>query len=170
MNNLTTNYIEFSPKNLKHFNLVSKALVLQKILKLPFVLFFFHDFFDPLERIKFNKILAKKNLCAVVFSSKVVNVALKDSKHKNIQKLLNNNVIAIYDKNENVLERAVLKSILKQENLSLVCAIWNTKIYRNFEIQKLVENKSLNKSLIVSTINQQKLKLLIVLSMLKKTN
>lgn len=167
MKTLAKNSIEFSPKNLKHFNLLAKASILQKTLQLPFVLFFFHDFFDPLERIKFNKFLTENNLNAVIFPSKVIKLSLKSSKYKNIKKLLNNNIVSIYKKNEEVIETKLLKQLLHHENLNLVFGIWNHKIYRNFEIQKLIENKSLNQSLILTTINQQKLKLILLLTMLQ---
>lgn len=154
-------------KNLKHFNLLSKSLILKHNLKLPFVLFFFYDFFDPYERIKLRQIINKYNLKSNIFSTKVIKLTLKSSKYKNLRNMLQGNIFSIYENDKNEISISTIKKLIKHEKLTLIFCIWNKKIYRHNQFQKLIETKIPTNIQLLQHLNTQRLKLRSLLFLFK---
>lgn len=128
--------------NFKLLKYKYKQNILLKILQnTNFVLFFFYDFFDSKSRADLFSFLNKHNLKSHMISNKIVKTTLKEKKYKDINVLLENNVIALYDKTGSFFDTKIIKQLIKRDKLNLIFCLWDKKIYRHKQLEKIVNQK-----------------------------
>ena len=156
-----------TPKSLKHFNLLSKSNILKMNLQLPFVLFFYHDFFDPLSRVQLHRTLDKYRLHSNVISPKTIKYTFDSKNSHKLKNLLSNKILAVYNKDKHMFSLDALKMLEKNKNLVLIFGIWNQKIYRHTELKKFIKEYNNIQPKFLQTCKQPQLRLFSLLFFLK---
>lgn len=155
----------------KSFKLIYKFNILKKCLQTNnFILFFYYDFLNSQTRLELKKQLKNNNLKLIILKKNSMFNYLSNSKFKFINNLLKDNIILIYDKNNNIIDQQIIKNLLKMQNLKLVGCLWDKKYYRPTKINKyskLTDNVKLNFVLI---LKNQLDKIKFTLSNLNKIN
>lgn len=157
-------------KSLKHFNLLSKSNILKMTLQLPFVLFFYHDFFDPQERINLHRQLSKYNLQTSIVSTKTIKYTFGTKSLNKLKILLSNKILIIYPKNNKEFSLEALKTLEKNKKIFLIFGIWNGKVYRHIDLNRCIKEYKTIQPKLLQTCYQPWLKLVSLLSFFKTKN
>lgn len=161
-------------KNLKIKNLKSREYKYYKILyrfniikdcleNNNFILFFYYDFLNPQQRNSLKNKLKSQNLKTLIIKKNSNLQFLSDTKFKFLKNLLNNNTLIIYDKNNNLIDKKIIESLINEQNIKLIGGLWNKKLVRPSIIKKY---SKINDNIQISTIislkhNINKLKIIL---------
>ena len=116
-------------KKSKIIKLFHEILILKNLLKnSKFILFFVYDFFDSFERIKLNTYLYSIGLSSKIFSNKTLKLSLNFYNNLNLFNLLNNEILFIYSKNNKIINKVIIKKLLKIKKL-IFLNFYETKNY-----------------------------------------
>ena len=118
-------------KNLKIKNLKSREYKYYKILyrfniikdcleNNNFNLFFYYDFLNPQQRNSLKNKLKSQNLKTLIIKKNSNLQFLSDTKFKFLKNLLNNNTLIIYDKNNNLIDKKIIESLINEQNIKLI--------------------------------------------------
>lgn len=153
----------------KYYKLLYKYNLIKDCLKNNnFILFFYYDFLNPQQRKILKNKLNDQNLNTIIIKKKSSLNLLSNPEFKNLQNLINNNTLIVYDKNNNIINNKVITNLLNTKNIKLIGALWDKNLCRPSLIKKyskLNENVKINTLLsIKSNIN----KLRFILTNIKK--
>ena len=115
----------------KYYKIIYKYNIIKKCLKENnFILFFYYNFLNPKQRIELQKKIEKNNLKILIIKKKSNLNSLMNKKFKFLNNLLNNNILIIYDKNNEIVDKKIIKELLNIKNITLAGALWDKKLYR----------------------------------------
>jgi ribosomal protein L10 len=105
----------------KSFKLIYKFNILKDCLKNNnFILFFYYDFLNSQTRMQLKKQLKNNDLKLIILKKNSLFNYLSNSKFKFINNLLKDNIIIIYNKNNEIIDQITIKKLLTVNNIKLV--------------------------------------------------
>ena len=108
----------------KYYKIIYKYNIIKKCLKKNnFILFFYYNFLNPKQRIELQKKIEKNNLKILIIKKKSNLNSLMNKKFKFLNNLLNNNILIIYDKNNEIVDKKIIKELLNIKNITLAGAL-----------------------------------------------
>ena len=107
--------------------------------KAPFILFFYYDFFNSSERIILRKLLNTYNLKTLIIKNEEVKQISSLFKDNKLYNLLIGNTLFIFHKNNEIIDKNIIKILINHPKLTLIGGKWFNKIYRIQQIKKLIE-------------------------------
>ena len=105
-------------KILYKYNLIKDCLE-----KNDFILFFYYDFLNPKQRKLLKEKIKSQNLKTIIIKNKSSLNLLSNSKFKHLNNLLNNNTLIIYNKDNEMIDQDIIKTLLIDKNLKLIGAL-----------------------------------------------
>ena len=160
-------------KKYRYFKILNKNNLLKNYLKnINFILIFYYDFLSTQQKLNLKKNLDSKNLKIINIKNKSnIDIINNNSIFKPLKNLLNNNVILIYNKDNNnsTIDTNKLNYLMNLKKIKLAGVLWNKKFYRPSVLKKYVSlNENIKQNTIIqvsSIINNLKF----ILSNLKKS-
>lgn len=108
----------------KYYKLLYKYNLIKDCLKNNnFILFFYYDFLNPQQRKILKNKLNDQNLNTIIIKKKSSLNLLSNPEFKNLQNLINNNTLIVYDKNNNIINNKVITNLLNTKNIKLIGAL-----------------------------------------------
>lgn len=104
-----------------------------------FILFFYYDFFNSSERIVLRKLLNNYNLKTLIIKNEEVKQLSSLFKNNKLYNLLLGNTLFIFHKNNETIDKNIIKILISHPKLTLIGGKWFNKIYRIKQIEKLIE-------------------------------
>ena len=105
----------------KYYKLLYKYNLIKDCLKNNnFILFFYYDFLNPQQRKILKNKLNDQNLNTIIIKKKSSLNLLSNPEFKNLQNLINNNTLIVYDKNNNIINNKVITNLLNTKNIKLI--------------------------------------------------
>ena len=125
---------------IKSFKIIIKIKSIVTILeKMPFILFFYYDFFNSSERLLFRKFLNENSLKTLMIKNEEVKQLSPILKNNKLKNLLMGNTLVLYNKNNNLIEKSIIKLLINNPKLTLIGGKWYNEIYRVKQIEKYVK-------------------------------
>lgn len=122
MKNLKINNLKL--REYKYYKILYKYNLIKDCLeKNDFILFFYYDFLNPKQRKLLKEKIKSQNLKTIIIKNKSSLNLLSNSKFKHLNNLLNNNTLIIYNKNNEIIDQDIIKTLLKDKNLKLIGAL-----------------------------------------------
>lgn len=146
---------KFSTLEAKSLKLVLKIKKIIHVLeKVPFILFFYYDFFNSSERILFRKYLNENNLTTLLIKNEEIKQLNKNLKNQKFYNLFLGNTLFIYNKDQNMMDKPIIKNLISHPKLILIGGKWENKLYRIKQIEKFVtlDDFTVKKSLITELL------------------
>lgn len=122
MKNLKINNLKL--REYKYYKILYKYNLIKDCLeKNDFILFFYYDFLNPKQRKLLKEKIKAQNLKTIIIKNKSSLNLLSNSKFKHLNNLLNNNTLIIYNKDNEIIDQDIIKTLLKDKNLKLIGAL-----------------------------------------------
>ena len=159
-------------KKYRYFKILNKNNLLKNYLKnVNFILIFYYDFLSTQQKLNLKKSLDSKNLKIINIKNKSnINIINNNDIFRPLKNLLNNNVIIIYNKDNNnsIISTDKLNYLMNLKKIKLAGLLWNKKFYRPSTLKKYISlNENIKQNTLIqvsSIINNSKF----ILSNLKK--
>lgn len=168
-NNLL-NKLEINLSNKKSFNLYQnlfKFKIINFLLKeMNFVLIFFYESMDNISRTKLKQFLYTKNLDSLIIPKKWFNLILINKEYANLKNVLAGNIILIFEKNNNIIDKNIIVDLNKFSKIYLFGLLWNKIFYKKKNVEKYITLPNNFKSIVL--YNFQKTLLLLKKSLVFK--
>lgn len=140
-NNLL-NKLEINLSNKKSFNLYQnlfKFKIINFLLKeMNFVLIFFYESMDNTSRTKLKQFLYTKNLDSLIIPKKWFNLILINKEYANLKNVLAGNIILIFEKNNNIIDKNIIVDLNKFSKIYLFGLLWNKIFYKKKNVEKYI--------------------------------
>lgn len=136
---------------IKSFKLIIKIKNIINLLEnTPFILFFYYDFFNSSERIVLRKLLNSYNLKTLIIKNEEIKQLSFLFKNDKFYNLLFGNTLFIFHKNNEIIDKDIIKTLISHPKLILIGGKWFNKIYRIKQIEKYIQldDLTVKKSLI----------------------
>jgi len=117
--------------NIKHIITIFKTV--------PFILFFYYDFFNSSERLILRKKLNTYKLKTCLVKNEDIKKLSKIINNKKFYNLLLGNVLLIYNQDNQLIDKETIKILLLEKKLILIGGKWYNKIYRSTQIEKYIK-------------------------------
>ena len=140
---------------IKSFKLILKMKKIISILeKVPFILFFYYDFFNSSERLLMRKFLNENSLKTLLLKNEEVKQLSKVFKNNKLSNLLLGNTLFIYHSDSQLIPKDIIKLLVSHPKLILIGGKWYNKIYRRQQIEQYMklDDFTVQKSLITELI------------------
>lgn len=124
---------------IKSFKLIVRIKSIINLLEnSPLILFFYYDFFNSSERIILRKLLNTHNLKTMVIKNEEIKQLSFLFKNNKFYNLLLGNTLFIYNVNNELIDKDIIKSLLNHPKLTLIGGKWLNKIYRVQQIERYI--------------------------------
>jgi hypothetical protein len=140
---------------IKSFTLILKIKEILFVLeKVPFVLFFYYDFFNSSERLLLRKFLNENTLKTLFLKNEEIKQFKNFFKVNKFTNLLLGNTLFIYNSQSDFIPKNIIKTLISHPKLTLLGGKWYNKIYRRQHIEKYIQldDLTVQKSLIKELI------------------
>jgi ribosomal protein L10 len=108
----------------KYYKILYKYNLIKDCLEQnDFVLFFYYDFLNPKQRKLLKEKIKSQNLKTIIIKNKSSLNLLSNSKFKHLNNLLNNNTLIIYNKDNEIIDQNIIKTLRIDKNLKLIGAL-----------------------------------------------
>lgn len=104
----------------------------------PFILFFQYNSFNSTERTQLTKELKLNGFNSLFIKNTEVRNVLKAEKYSKLRNMLTGNIILVFTDNTESINKKVIKNFSNIFKLLLVGGIYDNKVYRTSEINKLI--------------------------------
>lgn len=136
------NKLEINLSNKKSFNLYQnlfKFKIINFLLKeMNFVLIFFYESMDNTSRTKLKQFLYTKNLDSLIIPKKWFNLILINKEYANLKNVLAGNIILIFEKNNNIIDKNIIVDLNKFSKIYLFGLLWNKIFYKKKNVEKYI--------------------------------
>jgi hypothetical protein len=140
---------------IKSFTILLKIKEIILLLeKVPFILFFYYDFFNSSERLLLRKFMNEHQLQTLFLKNEEVKQLGKILKNKKLMNLFLGNTLFIYHLNYEFISTLNIKALISHPKLILIGGKWYNKIYRKQQVENYIKlnNLIVQKSLIIGLI------------------
>ena len=125
---------------IKSFTLLLKLKDILYIFEtIPFVLFFYYDFFNSSECFLLRKILNEHSLKTLFLKNEEVKQFKNIFKTDALTNLLLGNTLFIYPSQSEFITKNIIKVLISHPKLTLLGGKWYNKIYRKQQIEKYIQ-------------------------------
>lgn len=125
---------------LKSFkSLINIKNIITILKNVPFILFFYYDFFNSSERLILRKKLNSYSLKTCLIKNEDIRKLSNIIKNEKFYNLLLGNVLLIYNQDNKLIDKEVIKVLLSNNKLVLIGGKWYNKIYRSTQIKKYIK-------------------------------
>lgn len=143
-------------RNYKNYKIIYKYnLIKNYIHEKKFILFFYTNILNSNENASIKKLMKENNLNFNIITKNSLLKYLSNNNLKYLNNIMNNNIMVVYNENNEIIDSKIIKLLLNENKLTLVGGLWNKKFYRAFEIKKLSSLKSNFKTKPIGTILNQ---------------
>ena len=134
--------------------------------EMNFVLIFFYESMDNISRTKLKQFLYTKNLDSLIIPKKWFNLILINKEYANLKNVLAGNIILIFEKNNNIIDKNIIIDLNKFSKIYLFGLLWNKIFYKKKNVEKYITLPNNFKSIVL--YNFQKTLLLLKKSLVFK--
>lgn len=118
---LNLNINNFNSRDYNQYKLFFKYNSIKNTLqKNDFILFFYYDFLNHKTRLALQKSLKNNNLRIVTLKKNSTFNLLSQNKFKFLKNIINENIILIYNENNEIVDSSTIKKLIKTSNLKLI--------------------------------------------------
>lgn len=134
----------------------------------PFILFYQYNSFNSIQRAELTKTIKLNGFNSLIIKNSEVKNVLKGEKFNKLRNMLSGNIILVFTEDTKFIKSSVLKNFSTNFKLMLIGGIYNNKVYRPSEINKLAKLDENVKKQAVMVLNNPLNSLKNVLANLKK--
>jgi hypothetical protein len=121
---------------------------------------------DNISRTKLKQFLYTKNLDSLIIPKKWFNLILINKEYANLKNVLAGNIILIFEKNNNIIDKNIIIDLNKFSKIYLFGLLWNKIFYKKKNVEKYITLPNNFKSIVL--YNFQKTLLLLKKSLVFK--